>query len=541
MRKTHLQGVLGKALKLTIEKRWKTVDCDLLSEPFRMRNETDGAWRCEFWGKVIRSCVYGVFFSDDAELRKRVDQTVQAILASQTPDGCISSYPAEKQLSSWDIWGRKYVLLTLMRYYEVLNPDPAVLECCCRVADHLMTQIGPGKRSILDCGEHQGLAASSILTAFVNLWRLTGKAKYHDFAAYIIQEGCSSWGNIYHSVHNGVVPAALGNGKAYEMTSCFQGLAEFLQLEMNDYYLECVRKYYEAVRDREIFVTGVGGTKDTVGEYWYDGAFRQTRSDCGALGETCIITTWIRFCLRMLELTGDATIGDEIEKSLYNGILGALSPDGTHWVHANPTPLTGGGWKACAEDQIKAIFKTPYDGNDCCRAQGPESLALAPMIAVMENEAENSLTVNLFEPLISGNLEICGNYPVDPEVTIHFTASERKCLKLRTPSFLQAVLLNGEKVSFTVGQYLALDRQWSENDELRLVFDFSLQEIPAPGAPNYTAVKRGPLVLAEDCGNSTPDAIIRTEWKGRQLCDYASAGKGMSPENPVTVFFPSCQ
>ena len=54
MRKTVLQGALGEALMRTVNERLKKVDYDQLVEPFKLRNEADGAWRCEFWGKIVR-------------------------------------------------------------------------------------------------------------------------------------------------------------------------------------------------------------------------------------------------------------------------------------------------------------------------------------------------------------------------------------------------------------------------------------------------------------------------------------------------------
>ena len=339
MRRSLLQGALGEALTLTINERLKKVDYAQLVEPFKLRNETDGAWRCEFWGKIVRSAITAVWATGDCELRAMVDKTVQDILTCQSADGCISSYPPDKQLDAWDVWGRKYVLLALERYYEMLNPDPRILQCCCAMTDHLMTQIGSGEnqKTILQCGRHTGMAASSILGAVVALWRLSGKEKYRDFAHAIIDSGCSATGNIFAGAAAGIVPAALGNGKAYEMTSCFQGVAELLLAEgKTDLPTQTMlMRYYQSVLEREIFVTGVGGAKDACGEYWYDGALRQTRSDCGGLGETCVAATWIRFCMRMLELTGDCRIADELEKSLYNTILGAMAPDGSHWMHVN--------------------------------------------------------------------------------------------------------------------------------------------------------------------------------------------------------------
>ena len=535
MRRTILKGLLGNALDLTIAARLKTVDYDLLVEPFSKRYENDGAWRCEFWGKIVRSAITAAYHTGDAELRAIIDKTVKDLMATQTPDGCISSYPKDKQLTGWDIWGRKYALLGLIRYYELLNADPEVLQCCCKMVDHLMTQVGETKADIRECGLQSGLASASILGAIVAVWRLSGIQKYRDFVQYIIDTGCSSSGNIFESSLAGVVPAALGNGKAYEMTSCFQGIAELLKIENNPHQKAIVDGYYAAVRDREIFVTGCGGLKDIFGEFWYEGALRQTRGDCGGLGETCVTATWIRYCMRMLELNDDPAIADELEKSFYNGILGAIAPDHSHWIHVNPTPLTGKGYKSCAVDQIGNCFGTPFGGNDCCRAQGPEGLSVAPIIAVMEKGGK--LFLNCFEALESGNLTVSGNYPYDPQALIRFSAPEKCTLCIRTPEFLQRVKLNGKEIPFTAGKYLEVDREWSKDDELILTFDFTLKEIPAPGVPEYTAVKRGPLVLAADSRSDVPEAGVKELWRGRTLYEYAACGKEMSESNTLTVWF----
>jgi len=538
MRQTTLQGLLGRAIRKTVEKRLKQADYPLLESPFRNRDEKDNAWRCEFWGKITRSAVTAAATTRDAELKNMLRTTMGNIMATQTAEGCISSYPEERQLQGWDVWGRKYVLLALLRYYEMLDSDSAVLECCCRLANHLMTQIGPeeGKTDILACGCHNGLAASSILGAFVALWRLTKEERYRIFAEYIIRRGCSSLGNIFVDLRVGIAPASLGNGKAYEMTSCFQGMAELVLLAPDPLRRETLIRYYEAVRDREIFITGVGGAKDNSGEYWYDGALRQTRAGAYGLGETCVTATWIHYCMRILELTDDARVADELEKALYNGILGAMAPDGARWVHTNPTPLTGGGWKQCADDQIGLCFGTRFGCNDCCRAQGPEGLVSAALFAVTGNK--DAPTVNLFEPLVSEDLIIGGNYPCEPEAVLHFTTAGRRKLRLRTPEFLAMVTLSGTPVPFVTGRYLEIERDWTPEDQVVLTFDFSLREIPAPDGSPFVAVKRGPLVLAADSRGEVPEAFVHETWRGIPLCDYASAGNLMCAGNTLTVWFP---
>ena len=74
---------------------------------------------------------------------------------------------------------------------------------------------------------------------------------------------------------------------------------------------------------------------------------------------------------------------------------------------------------------------------------------------------------------------------------------------------------------------------------MALEFDFSLKEIPSPGKDGFTAVMRGPLVLAQDSRGRVPDAAVSVQWRGRELCEYASAGNLIDENNTLTVWFPS--
>ena len=116
MKVAQLKGVLGQAINKSVEERFKKLDYALLESPFAKRDEVDNAWRCEFWGKIIRSAITAYCTTQDETLGKLLEKTVQAMMATQTGDGCISTYPAERQLGGWDVWGRKYVLLALLRY-----------------------------------------------------------------------------------------------------------------------------------------------------------------------------------------------------------------------------------------------------------------------------------------------------------------------------------------------------------------------------------------------------------------------------------------
>ena len=531
-------GALGKGLRLSCDNRLKKVNYQFMVGPFKDRSEVDNAWRCEFWGKVTRSAILTNYWLKDEELAVKIKDAVQAIMATQDASGCISSYPAELQLDGWDVWGRKYVLLGLMRYYRLVEQDPAVLKCCCGMVDHLMTQVGPELRDLRECGRHAGLAPCSILVAIVELYNLTGEQRYLDFAQWIADLGCSLESNIYESAAAGVAPAAIGNAKSYELTSCFEGLADLYKIVPKPIYRDACIKYFNAVREREIFITGVSGLKDRVGEFWYDGALRQTLPGCGGRGETCITATWLHYCLKMMEMMPDSTVPlDEAERTLYNGMLGAMKPDGSDWCHLNPTPLTGGGVKLPAPDQINKCAGTPFDNHDCCRAQGPEGLACAPYFAI-SSDVSGAVKLNLFESMIAtfdngAQLEVTGNYPYGPEAHVKFTAPAETVLKVRIPEYCTGVECGGKAVGFLPKSYLS----FAGSVELTLKFDVSLKEVEAPGDPSYIAVKRGAVVLAEDSRGEVPTAAVNETWRGHKLVDYVAAGGEFNESNTLKVWF----
>ena len=559
-----LQGPLGDSLRLSIENRLKKVDYGHLVEPFKLRNERDQRWRCEFWGKIVRSAILSWRGRPDDELLALIKGAVAGLAATQTPDGCISSYPAELQTQDWDIWGRKYAFLGLIRYYGEIEPAEPVKAALVRGLDHLMSQVGPGAKNIVACGWWDGLAASSVLEPVVLIYRITGERRFLDYAQWIADQGGSTVNNIFTAILQGTPVRELGNGKAYEMMSCFEGLAELYRETGKAEYLNAVTTFYRAVRDQEIFITGGGGLKDEWGEFWDHGKLKQTQANVGALGETCVTTTWLKLCGQVLRLTGEAAVVDEMERALYNGVLGGMVPDGSWWMHRNPTPLAGSSSKIRAGDQI------PGYGEDCCVAQGPTALALAPWLAVMQDA--RGVVVNLYEAatatvtLADGlrvNLVIAGDFPRSEEVVVTVSPDRGAhfAVRLRIPAWSRQtrVSVNGREAACSPGNYLALERAWSPGDVIRLKFDLRFQAHQAPDGGGRVALTRGPVVLAQDSRLGPVDAPLSLERldaavlepcphdgihllcrlaDGTALCDYASAGNGFNETHRLCVWMP---
>jgi len=567
----RLKGPLGQALEQAVAKRLLKINYPNLVAPFRLRNEVDGAWRGEFWGKIVRSAILAYRGTGNLELLAVIRRTVADLLSTQTPDGGISTSPADGQLGlrrpgmapydflpgAWDVWGRKYVLLALLRYCDEIEADPQTIKACQKVIDHLSGQLKEANRPLTDCGRQDGLAAASILGAAVGVWRIGGAPEHLLYAQKIIAGGCSASENIFEAIAKGKHPREISVAKAYEMLSCFQGLADLQLLAPQPGVTALLVEMYELVRDREIFVTGTAGLRDEWGEYWDDGALKQHRTDAGALGETCITATWLHYCERILRLTADAAVYDQMEKSFYNAALGAMRPDGAAWIHANPTPLAGSSWKKPAGDQLLLCINSAFDGNDCCLAQGPETLAMAPYLAVLQQG--DTLYLNGFEDaqyqFHQVALKLSGNYPVEPRCNILLTLDrlERFTLAVRIPGWGGQLSLNGETVKTVAGTYCKLDREWRNGDVLSLSFDFTPRKIELPGTRERFAVQSGPWILAQDSHYGTVDAPVdmsqpcrrqtiagaRQAWQigDQTLIDYASAGSGFCEDHRLCVLF----
>ena len=522
----RLYGPLGDAMDRMISGRLKRLDYPLLTEPFRLRNESDGYWRCEFWGKTIRSLVYAWRSTQDQELAEILRKTVAAMLETQTPDGRITSYPPHMQLKGWDIWGRKYVLLGLLAYYQEFEQDPAVLKALTAMLDDLLQT----QKNIQDCGEHFGIAASSILRAIVEIGEISGDQKYIDAAKALANTGCCYLHNVFDAARIGASPSEIADGKAYELTSCFQGLCALFRHTGDAAMQDAVIKYFEKVRDEEIFITGCGGLKDHNGEFWYHGKDRQMLRNAGGMGETCVTVTWIWFCENILKMTGSSIAADEIERSSYNALLGSLMPDGSNVAHINP--FLDDGWKLPSFDQIGRKIKGSFDGHDCCRAQAPYGFTAAPMTAVMETEG--GYAVNLYENLTAENvLHIEGNYPLNGYVRIVLDCSGTFELALRIPTDF-GCKVNGETVPG--GSYYRLQNDWQAGDVVEMEFDMTLRKVTDPSGKWYAYCK-GPLLM---CRETLPaDSGKRTYLQEESgLVDYASAGMDFSPENNFKVWIP---
>ncbi len=558
----HLAGRLGRAVDLCIRNRVFAQDTAKLVEPFRRRNERT-CWQTEFWGKWFLSAAAACEYTGDPAWRERLHASTHELLSTQSADGYIGNYAEGSRLKGWDVWGRKYTLLGLLASYR-MDGDPATLTGARRLADGLMAEVGPGKADIVKLGFYRGMPASSVLQPIMQLYVATGDDRYLRFAEYIVARWGSPGGP--ELVKKALEDIPVGqrfpppakwwsweNGeKAYEMMSCYAGLIELYRATGWSRALEAAVKSCESIRDTEINVAGSGSAM----ECWYGGRAHQTETPERPM-ETCVSVTWMQLCANLLRATGDSQYGDEIERTAYNALLGAMRPDGS-WF-AQYSALAG----ARTTGELQCGM-----GLNCCVANGPRGIMLLPEVAVMIGA--DGPYVNLYSDgvwnlkLPSGarcRLEMKTDYPLSGDVELHVNPEQPSSfpLLLRIPwwSDQTTATVNGAPVSGVQhGGWAAIARRWGSGDRISLHLDMRGRVLTQQ---QHVAVARGPIALARDVrlgGNidapvttgqmelhpmSPPEGIAMAfaAADNTVLCDYASAGNTWDARSRYRTWMPA--
>lgn len=550
-------------------------------------DDFDEGWRGEFWGKMMRGASLTYAYTKDSELYDVLKKAVETLLSRQESNGRISTYSVKKEFNGWDIWSRKYVMVGLEYFYRICTDELLKNRIICALtkhADYIIEHIGVGKIAITETSEWWGACnSSSILDAFLQLYKLTGDKKYLTFSEYIISCGGSSNGSLITCVEEGKLkPHEFPVTKAYEMMSFFEGLLTYYEITGEKHYFDVVVKFFELINKYEQTIVGSMGYTH---ELFSDTTRLQTEASSDPMLETCVTVTWIRILSRLLLITGDVKYADRIEISAYNALLGTVnfnmldqySKEVERIVYGLPfdsySPLVQG-----YRGRLIGGFKQLPDGSHygCCACIAAAATSLFPLDAVLTEN--NGLIVNYYlngkaeAELVNDNkidVTICTDYPKTGIVRLSLKAEEGNeyFVKLRIPAWCNSanVVSNGKTANAESGYYL-IDNLSGDVD-IEIEFSMPLRVECLNGK---TAFLRGPLVLARDenkenrkidfnkeaellkdekgnflveektaCGDENYRCTVKTKdgdvWV---LSDYAQCGKNWTDEyKDLSVWF----
>ena len=628
---TRLKGPLGEKLDRMVAGHVIGTDVDYITAPFLEKTETKGWWQTEFWGKWMHSAVpYSKLESQvgvGETLQSKIERGIERILSSQEECGYIGNYPDSLRCGEgWDVWGMKYTMMGLLHYYDLAkaretvgdkssssrkdvnlhsptqisnsNSSTKALEAAKKLCDYVIAEIGPNGRrgrELWQTGNWSGYASSSILEPVVWLYRRTNDKKYLDFATYIVKgmtepakgprlldlalKGVSVADrneSDYTQDADWAYVCKYGRSKAYEMMSCYQGLLEYvevvknenstlqLQLESPTNLLQAAIMTANDIVKEEINLAGGCACS----EAWYHGAKKQHLPYL-RLHETCVTTTWMRFCEKLLEVTDDPKWADELEKTFYNAYLAAMKMDGTEF--AGYTPLSGNRWHG----QHHCYMHT-----DCCTANGPRGF-LCFLKELCRNDGKTA-TFNFYASALVKGFDMYSLYPRANYARIVSHTEGPLVMRLRIPAWSAktVVKVNGAaQDGVKPGSYFTMSRNWKLGDIVEITFDMP---VVAHVIDHSVAFTRGPVLLARDSRFADGDmtevfrrgeiadgqrmdgfSAVRTPsddiWMAFSatlpvgphhanpeganglaitFCDYASAGNLWQPANYYRTWFP---
>ena len=522
-------------------------------QQFRGDSDYENGWRGEYWGKMMRGACFTYAYTRDAVLYDTLTQTVADMMDSQDSDGRISSYGRNHEFQGWDMWSRKYVLLGMQYYLEICTDEAfaaRILKSMCAQVDYIMAHVGEKEEGKLPIntttGNWRGLNSSSILEPVVRLYDLTGEQKYLDFAAYIVENGGTDVENIFElALQDQMYPYQYPVTKAYEMTSCFEGLLEYYRVTGIEKYRTAIINFANKVLESDFTIIGCCGCTH---ELFDHSTVRQANTQNGKIAqETCVTVTLMKFFYQVTLLTGDPRYVDAFETSLYNAYYGAINTEKVieptlleehpDWsIEPLPfdsySPLTAG-TRGNGIGGLKIMADNHYYG--CCACIGSAGNGLLPKMHLQSTRA--GFVMNLFLNGTASSLTPAGNpvvfetqtsYPVCGTVRIALKLEKPESFELliRNPAWSKTTSLsvNGEKVE-TVPGYIRVEREWVNGDIVVLELDMrteALRPVPYghdilmnkviwnkhyivpvydvedPIAHRHIALRRGPVILAQE-------------------------------------------
>lgn len=517
----RLGGVLGERIAASEKTRLPAMDEDELLDGYRHRPGKH-PWIGEHVGKWLHAASLTYENDHDVQLGDKLKRVAKGLMATQEADGYLGTYEPGKRFtllpgSDWDVWSHKYCLIGLMAYFDATG-DPEAMKTCRRAADLLVMTFRDGGVRFQDAGTHMGMAATSVLEPIVQLYERTHDPRYLAFARQIVASYDQP--NASHLIsdlvsHRAVDQAA--NGKAYEMLSNLVGLVELYRATGDPKILEPVQIAWDDIVKHRLYLTGTG----SVGEHW---THDDVLPNDAATGETCVTVTWMQLNLQLLRLTGNSKYADQLERSIYNHLLGAQQADGAAWCYY--MPLNG--------------RRSPSPEITCCASSGPRGVSLLTTFAYTTRE--DGVDINLY-----GNSNFDGRcqlrqeseYPVSPDVklTIESNSATELTLRMRIPNWVNgaSATLNGRPLAgLKPGSYLAVRRKWRAGDTIHLKLPLTPHLVEGRGNnEGMRAVTAGPLVYALAGPISTRAAIDSGHLQWRKAGEIRLGG--IAPMNGKLV------
>jgi len=502
--------------------------------------------------KWIEAASYSLVWHPDPSLEKTLDDVVDIVCNAQQDDGYLNTYyiinGLDKRFTNLkdnhELYCFGHLLEGAIAYYEATGKRK-LIDALIRYAECIDRLIGP------EDGKLHGYPGHEIAEmALVRLYAITKNEKHLKLAKYFIdqrgqkplffeEENSRNNNNFYwkdsffqyqyYQTGKPVRNQHIAEGHAVRAVYLYSGMTDIARLTEDEVLMKVCDDLWNNIVNRQMYITGSIGQSAYGESFSYD----YDLPNDTIYAETCASIGLIFFAKRMASVMPKGIYGDVIEKALFNGIISGMSLDGKSFFYVNPLEvIPEASLKNHGKRHIK-IERQKWFGCACC----PPNLAriIASLGTYIHSSCENALYTHLFigseaRVKISGadvSIKIETKYPWEEQIDISFTMSATTKFKyyFRIPGWCEkySIHLNGTEQTCTIEDgYALIDREWSKDDKVSLVFDMPVNFVRSNPRIREnigkTAIMRGPIVYCaeeEDNGKElfrfyagNPDNII---------------------------------
>ena len=508
-------GEIGRRIDVTVNNNILKldVDHDFLASFQKRENKNNYIGL----GKLIDSVVKMAVNTGDKRVIDLKNHLTEEVIKAQEPDGYIGNMvPDKRMINLWDIHEMGYIIYGLVTDYLCFGTQKS-LDAARKAADYILanwSMLPPGWENQTHVATHVGI--TGIDRTLLTLYDVTGDKPYLDFC---------------HRQHNLMTwnpPIVIGRkdlieGHIYGYLASSLAQLELYRKEKNEQLTVPTLKALDFLTAKDgMAITGGAGQV----EIWTN-----DQDGRGDLGETCATAYELRIFDSMLRLKGDSRFGDLIERTVYNALFGAQSPDGRQIRYFTP-------------------FEGPrvYHNTDtyCCPCNYRRIVAELPSMVFYR--ADNGLAVNLYTTS-KAEIGMDGykvaisqetTYPNSGQVLIRVDPSKPASfpLMLRIPLWCKnaSVMLNGQilKTDCTAGKFATIVNQWKAGDQVTLELPMDWRLVKGRKQQSgKVAVMRGPLLFCLNPGQNIQLAQKDAADLGKLVIDLASIEKSPVPDLSV--------
>ena len=488
----ELGGELNRRIQNLVYSNYMAVDLDGKWLNY-FRNRTDrGAQAYVYYGigKVLDAGSLFSAYTGDPKVAARTQYIIDELVKSRGPDGYLGFWKPEpgnrQDHINWILHEQEYINLALVRNYRCTG-NPQSLAHAQIMGGHILKTFPTPQNPCFDPGE---ICTAGLPEGMLELYRVTGDKRYLDFAA-----------DVPHGNNRGEVQLAslrtweqdfsrrpchvyVMLARCYAQTELYRLTGEENLLHMSQFMRN------------EMLKQGQGGMLLT-GSCSEGEHFTYNQNGRGAIGESCVTAYVLRWIDSLLRLEGDMRYGDLLERTAYNALFAANSPDG-RWIRYF-TPFTG---------------ERVYDTRDsfCCCGNFRRAVAELPE-KVYYRTPEGGIALNLFASS-KKEFDVKGQavtirqetaYPNDGEVKLTFSTLKPAefAFQFRTPRWCQTMTVRvNDEAPVTIDPakqplgYYALNRTWKDGDVARISMPMTWRFLRGRAVQDgRVALVRGPIVF----------------------------------------------